>query len=100
MTISGDLMRADEPSIIIMNHRTRLDWMYFWCVLVRQPSGIMNEKIILKSTLKHYPGPGTCNTSVSRNIKGIYTLRNCVMRKILCGMTVRKVPDWLLEKTT
>jgi len=59
VTISGDLMRADEPSIIIMNHRTRLDWMYFWCVLARQPSGIMNEKIILKSTLKHYPGPGT-----------------------------------------
>lgn len=58
MTISGDLMRANEPSIIIMNHRTRLDWMYFWCALVRQPSGVMSEKIILKSTLKHMPGFG------------------------------------------
>jgi len=58
VTISGDLMRANEPSIIVMNHRTRLDWMYFWCALVRQPSGIMTEKIILKSMLKHYPGPG------------------------------------------
>ena len=58
VTISGDLMRANEPSIIVMNHRTRLDWMYFWCALVRQPSGVMTEKIILKSTLKHFPGPG------------------------------------------
>ena len=33
-------------------------------------------------------------------VTGIYTLRNCVMRKILCGMTMRKEPDWLSAKTT
>ena len=30
----------------------------------------------------------------------VYNLRNCVMRKILCGITVRKAPDWLSAKTT
>jgi len=58
VTVTGDEMLANEPSIIIMNHRTRLDWMYFWCALARQPSGIMTEKIILKAPLKHIPGPG------------------------------------------
>ena len=56
--VTGDEMRPNEPSIIIMNHRTRLDWLYFFCVLARQPSGIMTEKIILKAPLKHIPGPG------------------------------------------
>jgi lysocardiolipin and lysophospholipid acyltransferase len=58
VVVVGDEMRANEPSIIIMNHRTRLDWLYFWCALARQPSGIMTEKIMLKAPLKHIPGPG------------------------------------------
>ena len=40
-----------------MNHRTRLDWMFFWAVLMRQSSN-NTLKIILKSTLKWIPGPG------------------------------------------
>ena len=31
---------------------------------------------------------------------GIYTLRNCVMRKILCGMIVRKERDWLFPQSS
>lgn len=40
-----------------MNHRTRLDWMFFWCVLFRD-SNIPTEKIVLKEPLKHVPGAG------------------------------------------
>ena len=57
MVISGDKVRPGERNLIIMNHRTRLDWMYFWSVLVRQ-SGILTEKIVLKNELKHIPGAG------------------------------------------
>ncbi|KAI0238534.1 Lysocardiolipin acyltransferase 1 [Lamellibrachia satsuma] len=57
VVISGDRIRPRERNVIMMNHRTRLDWMYFWSVLVRQ-SGASTEKIILKSPLKHIPGAG------------------------------------------
>ena len=57
MVATGDMMRANENSVIVMNHRTRLDWMYFWPVLMRQ-SGVFREKILLKSSLKQIPGAG------------------------------------------
>ena len=49
---------GNEKAIIIMNHRTRLDWMYYWSVILRQGK-LENEKIILKKELKHIPGAGT-----------------------------------------
>ena len=57
VVITGDKMYPGERSLIIMNHRTRLDWLYFWSVLIRQ-SGVKTEKIILKSLLKKIPGAG------------------------------------------
>ena len=54
---TGDSMAPGERSLIIMNHRTMLDWMYIWPVLVRQ-SSVRTEKIILKSEIKKLPGPG------------------------------------------
>jgi lysocardiolipin and lysophospholipid acyltransferase len=49
---------GNEKAIIIMNHRTRLDWMYYWSVIMRQGK-LQKEKIILKNELKHIPGAGT-----------------------------------------
>ena len=57
IVITGDEIQSGEKCLLIMNHRTRLDWMYFWSVLVRQ-SGVKREKIILKTPLKHIPGAG------------------------------------------
>ena len=57
MVITGDAIRPGERNLIIMNHRTRLDWMYLWSVMVRQ-SGVKTEKIILKAPLKNIPGAG------------------------------------------
>ncbi|XP_038075623.1 lysocardiolipin acyltransferase 1-like [Patiria miniata] len=42
---SGDTLQSDEGSIILMNHRTRLDWFFFWAVLHRQ-STLRTEKIL------------------------------------------------------
>ena len=48
---------TNDKAVIIMNHRTRLDWLYYWSVILRQGK-LENEKIILKQELKHIPGAG------------------------------------------
>lgn len=60
MVVSGkdmDKWKSDEPAIIIMNHRTRLDWMFFWAFMLRFGS-LRRLKIILKEQLKLVPGLG------------------------------------------
>ncbi|XP_078391392.1 lysocardiolipin acyltransferase 1 [Cetorhinus maximus] len=57
VVITGDGFVPGERSVIIMNHRTRLDWMYLWSCLLRC-SYLRMEKICLKSSLKSIPGFG------------------------------------------
>uniref|UniRef100_A0A158Q7P2 PlsC domain-containing protein n=1 Tax=Elaeophora elaphi TaxID=1147741 RepID=A0A158Q7P2_9BILA len=57
--ITGDMINYSEPALIIMNHRTRLDWMFFWNVLYKMdPWLLTTEKISLKKTLEYIPGAG------------------------------------------
>uniref|UniRef100_A0A915PFH5 Phospholipid/glycerol acyltransferase domain-containing protein n=1 Tax=Setaria digitata TaxID=48799 RepID=A0A915PFH5_9BILA len=57
--ITGDMISCSEPALIIMNHRTRLDWMFFWNALYRMdPWLLTTEKISLKKPLKYIPGAG------------------------------------------
>jgi len=59
--ISGDKIESipGADNLIVMNHRTRLDWMFFWCCLYRHSfKSIYNLKISLKSTLRHLLGLG------------------------------------------
>ncbi|XP_073647569.1 lysocardiolipin acyltransferase 1 isoform X5 [Tursiops truncatus] len=53
--ITGDAFVPGERSVIIMNHRTRMDWMFLWNCLMRY-SYLRLEKICLKATLKRVPG--------------------------------------------
>lgn len=46
-----------KGAVIIMNHRTRLDWMFYFCILYRK-SLLENIKIILKRGLEKVPGAG------------------------------------------
>uniref|UniRef100_A0A1A7X4B6 Lysocardiolipin acyltransferase 1 n=1 Tax=Iconisemion striatum TaxID=60296 RepID=A0A1A7X4B6_9TELE len=57
VVITGDGFIPGERSVIIMNHRTRLDWMFLWCCLLRY-SYLRLEKICLKAVLKIVPGFG------------------------------------------
>ncbi|XP_065152057.1 lysocardiolipin acyltransferase 1 [Paramisgurnus dabryanus] len=57
VVITGDGFVPGERSVIIMNHRTRLDWMFLWCCLLRF-SYLRLEKICLKVALKAVPGFG------------------------------------------
>ncbi|CAF3967420.1 unnamed protein product [Rotaria sp. Silwood2] len=55
IVVTGDDLTNDKKrSLIIVNHRTRLDWMYIWMLHGRYQ--ILNQlKIILKAQLKHIP---------------------------------------------
>jgi lysocardiolipin and lysophospholipid acyltransferase len=55
--ITGDAFIPGERSVIIMNHRTRMDWMFLWNCLMRY-SYLRLEKICLKASLKSVPGFG------------------------------------------
>ncbi|ETN77863.1 Acyltransferase, partial [Necator americanus] len=57
--VSGDEIEYDKPALIIMNHRTRLDWMYMWSALYQMnPWLITSNKISLKAQLQNLPGAG------------------------------------------
>ncbi|XP_001627790.2 lysocardiolipin acyltransferase 1 [Nematostella vectensis] len=55
--ITGERPPRNDRALIVMNHRCRLDWMFYWCVLHRYGQ-LRHEKIILKDDLKNVPGPG------------------------------------------
>ncbi|KAL7296346.1 hypothetical protein TKK_0010360 [Trichogramma kaykai] len=59
--VSGDRIVATEPAILIMNHRTEVDWMFWWCGTYQAclpRVAVHRLKFILKEPLKHIPGPG------------------------------------------
>ena len=57
VVVTGDAIRRHEKTMVIMNHRTRLDWLYFSFVVFHFK--IMNrQKIALKSDIKWIPGLG------------------------------------------
>lgn len=59
LRITGDRVDSRLPSLIMMNHRTRLDWFFLWLALFRlDPWLITTEKISLKRVLKLIPGAG------------------------------------------
>ena len=57
--VTGSAIDPDKSALIIMNHRTRLDWLFFWNALWRMdPRLLTSEKISLKGVLKYLPGAG------------------------------------------
>lgn len=66
--VVGHKIEHADPALIIMNHRTRLDWLFFWTALYQiDPWLLVSEKITLKGILKYVPGAGWamgCNAFV------------------------------------
>lgn len=57
--VTGDRMTSTEKAVIIMNHRTRLDWLFLWSALYRMDNWLLTtEKIILKAPLRKILGAG------------------------------------------
>lgn len=59
IVIQGDVTKIKKycTSLIVMNHRTRLDWLFYFAVQARY-SSLRRFKISLKDELKHAPGAG------------------------------------------
>lgn len=58
IVITGDDLSKDrKQSLLILNHRTRLDWMFLW-MLYSRLEALHELKAVLKSDLKQIPGPG------------------------------------------
>ncbi|KAK9887015.1 hypothetical protein WA026_019942 [Henosepilachna vigintioctopunctata] len=60
--VTGDSIKSNEMSILVMNHRTRTDWNYLWPSLYHSIEGMHrfkhSTKFLLKDVIKHAPGPG------------------------------------------
>jgi len=57
LVITGEKVDSNDCPLIIMNHRCRLDYMFYWMVLLRN-GRLANEKIIMKHELKYFPALG------------------------------------------
>lgn len=59
IVVTGDVrqMSKNRTALIVMNHRTRVDWLFFFSVQARFGS-LRRFKISLKDELKHVPGAG------------------------------------------
>ncbi|KAG8254542.1 lysocardiolipin acyltransferase 1-like [Homalodisca vitripennis] len=57
--VTGDRVRTTECSLLVMNHRTRLDWNFLWAAMfyAAEPQS-HRMKFVLKAPLRHAPGPG------------------------------------------
>ena len=57
--VTGDLskLRKDDCSLVLLNHRTRLDWLFILSLQARYAS-LRRFKISLKYPLRHIPGGG------------------------------------------
>ena len=51
------MQQIQGPCLIILNHRTRFDWLFFWSYIIRMGTP-PKHKIVLKDALKKIPGIG------------------------------------------
>lgn len=59
--VSGDHISPYESAVLVMNHRTRVDWNFLWAAMYQAylPNVAMHRlKFILKDPIRHIPGPG------------------------------------------
>lgn len=48
------LLQTKQSSIVISNHRTRIDWMFLWCLFLRME--VLHQlRVILKDGLRKIP---------------------------------------------
>lgn len=59
--VSGDHISPNESAVLVMNHRTRVDWNFLWAAMYQAclPSVATHRlKFVLKDPIRHIPGPG------------------------------------------
>ncbi|KAJ8672677.1 hypothetical protein QAD02_003937 [Eretmocerus hayati] len=61
VVVSGDHIRPNDSAIMVMNHRTRVDWNFLWGAMYQacMPHILLHKlKFVLKDPIRHIPGPG------------------------------------------
>ncbi|XP_001603121.2 lysocardiolipin acyltransferase 1 [Nasonia vitripennis] len=61
VVVSGDHILPNDSAILVMNHRTRVDWNFLWGAMYQacMPNIAAHKlKFILKEPIRHIPGPG------------------------------------------
>lgn len=59
--VSGDHISPHESAVLVMNHRTRVDWNFLWAAMYQacMPNVASHKlKFVLKDPIRHIPGPG------------------------------------------
>ncbi|PSN49121.1 hypothetical protein C0J52_07232 [Blattella germanica] len=59
IVVIGDAILPNDRALIIMNHRTRLDWNFLWAAMFHACKPLAHRlKIVLKAPIMHVPGAG------------------------------------------
>jgi len=71
IVVVGDKVDPEDRALIVMNHRTRLDWNYLWAAMFHGTKPPAHRlKFVLKSAVRHFPGLGkheiTCPVHLGR----------------------------------
>uniref|UniRef100_A0A0N5AAR5 PlsC domain-containing protein n=1 Tax=Syphacia muris TaxID=451379 RepID=A0A0N5AAR5_9BILA len=57
--VTGDSIEGDKPAIVVMNHRTRVDWLFLWIAIYKiNPWLLTTSKYSMKAQLRNLPGAG------------------------------------------
>ena len=56
----GDPVCSADRALVVVNHRTRVDWNFLWLALHHggTPTQAHNAKFVLKAEVRQYPGLG------------------------------------------
>lgn len=97
--VSGDHISPHESAVLVMNHRTRVDWNFLWAAMYQacMPSvGCHKLKFILKDPIRHIPGPGNVPNSMYAALK-LFT--KVYMYALLAHMSVTRasITGWIMQ---
>merc|ERR1712000_11480 len=55
--ITGDKVPNNEPALLISNHPSEVDWLWFWCIALRKGmAGV--TRVLIKKMMLYIPGLG------------------------------------------
>lgn len=90
--VSGDHISPHESAVLVMNHRTRVDWNFLWAAMYQAclPSvGCHKLKFILKDPIRHIPGPGNVPNSIYEDI--------CISSHHHTSVTRASITGWIMQ---
>jgi lysocardiolipin and lysophospholipid acyltransferase len=79
--VIGDAILPHDRALIVMNHRTRLDWNFLWAGMFHACCKPLAHRIkmVLKASVRHIPGAG--------NILSIQICSLLILLALYCGQS-------------